>query len=111
MSISGSKSEKGETRVQPSPPALSTGNPLPDPIRHHMETSFGADFSKVRVHVGNEATLLGANAFTRGEHIHFAPGQYDPHSGAGLQTIGHEPTHVVQQRSGRVGLASGLVQS
>ncbi|HKX00818.1 MAG TPA: DUF4157 domain-containing protein [Bryobacteraceae bacterium] len=105
------KLEKAETRVQPAPPVLSGGQPLPETIRHQMETSFGADFSSVRVHHGQEATLLGASAFTRGEHIHFAPGQYDPHSSTGQEMLGHELTHVVQQRAGRVGLAPGLIQS
>jgi hypothetical protein len=74
-----------------------------------METSFGQDFSSVRVHHGHEATMLGAQSFTHGNDIHFAPGHYDPLSAHGQELIGHELTHVVQQRQGR-SLASGLVQ-
>ncbi len=45
---------------------------------------------------------MGAQAFTQGENIHFAPGQYAPHSNTGMELIGHELAHVVQQREGRV---------
>ncbi len=108
--MSDAKSEKGE-RVQPAPPQLTTGYPLPASVRHNMEASFGQDFSNVRVHHGHEATMLGAETFTRGEDIHFAPGAYEPNSPRGQELLGHELTHVVQQRQGRVGLAKGLVQS
>lgn len=75
------------------------GTPLPAPLRHQMESSLGADFSSVRVHVGHQATHVGANAYTLGQDIHFAPGAYQPGDTAGLQLIAHELTHVVQQRT------------
>lgn len=78
------------------------GLPLPSEVRTKMETAFGADFSDVRVHIGHEATALGAIAYTWGTNIHFAPGQYNPHSIQGQKLLGHELWHVVQQRSGRV---------
>ena len=78
------------------------GLPLPSDVRTKMETAFGADFSDVRVHVGHEATSLGAIAYTWGTNIHFAPGQYNPHTIQGQKLLGHELWHVVQQRSGRV---------
>lgn len=78
------------------------GLPLPSDVRTKMETAFGADFSDVRVHIGHEATALGAIAYTWGTNIHFAPGQYNPHSLQGQKLLGHELWHVVQQRSGRV---------
>ena len=78
------------------------GSPLPAPLQAKMEGSFGADFSDVRVHQGGEAEQLGARAFARGSDLHFAPGQYDPSSAGGQALIGHELTHVVQQRAGRV---------
>jgi ribosomal protein S18 acetylase RimI-like enzyme len=34
--------------------------------------------------------------------IHFASGQYNPHTPHGQSLLGHELTHVVQQRAGRV---------
>lgn len=78
------------------------GRALPDGVRAQMEATLGADFSAVRVHVGPQAGRIGALAFTTGTDIYFAPGQYQPDSVAGRQLIGHELTHVVQQRQGRV---------
>jgi hypothetical protein len=75
-------------------------------LRQQMETAMGQDFSNVRVHTGGEATKsaqrLGANAYTVGNDIVFAPGRYDPASSSGQRTLAHELTHVVQQRSGPV---------
>lgn len=78
------------------------GLPLPSDVRSKMETALGADFSDVRVHIGHEATSLGAIAYTWGSNIHFAPGTYNPHTIQGQKLLGHELWHVVQQRSGRV---------
>ena len=80
---------------------------IPDAARQRMERSFGADFSTVRIHEGPEAAAIGAVAYARGEDIHFQPGRYDPVSPAGLELLGHELTHVVQQRSGRVARPQG----
>jgi len=79
------------------------GEPLPPPVRRQMEAYFATDFSDVRVHVGGEAPAIGALAFTVGTDLYFAPGQYQPHTLSGRELIGHELTHVVQQREGRVG--------
>ncbi|HEY7389064.1 MAG TPA: GNAT family N-acetyltransferase [Bryobacteraceae bacterium] len=81
----------------------SGGWPLPREVREKMEKAIGANFSDVRIHVGPEAASIGAIAFTWGSDIHFAPGQYNPHTPHGQFLIGHELTHVVQQRAGRVG--------
>ena len=78
------------------------GQQIPDQVRGKMERFFGTDFSGVRVHVGPEAPAIGALAFTVGDTIVFAPGQYDPGSPRGQQILGHELAHVVQQRAGRV---------
>src|SRR5579862_1824576 len=67
-----------------------------------MESALGANFSDVRIHVGSEAAAIGAIAFTWGSDIHFAPGQYNPHTSNGQFLLGHELAHVVQQRAGRV---------
>ena len=80
----------------------SGGWPLPREVREKMEKAIGANFSDVRIHVGPEAASIGAIAFTWGSDIHFAPGQYNPHTPHGQFLIGHELTHVVQQRAGRV---------
>ncbi len=79
------------------------GQPLHAGVQAQMETSFGADFSGVRVHDNSaQASSIGALAYTQGDSVHFAPGQYDPGSQGGRELIGHELTHVVQQREGRV---------
>jgi hypothetical protein len=78
------------------------GQRLPESVQKKMETLFGADFSDVRVHVGPEASSIGALAFTYGSDLYFAHGQYEPHSPHGHRLIGHELTHVLQQRAGRV---------
>jgi hypothetical protein len=69
-----------------------------------METRFGEDFSRVRVHTdanaGRTATGLGASAYTMGRHIFFSTGKYDPASYGGRRLLAHELTHVVQQARG-----------
>lgn len=76
---------------------------IPDDVRQRMETSFGTDFSSVRVHPdSSQAPDVGALAYTQGMDIHFAPGQFKPDTSAGQQLLGHELTHVIQQSEGRV---------
>ncbi len=75
---------------------------LPPILRRKMESFFETDLSAVRVHVGPEAPAIGALAFTLGTDIYFAPGQYQPDTPQGHELLGHELTHVLQQREGRV---------
>jgi hypothetical protein len=100
----GSLQAKGDAFALPASFNLPSGpgQTLPDAVRGKMESFFGTDFSGVRVHVGPEAPAIGALAFTVGDTIVFAPGQYDPASPRGQQILGHELAHVVQQRAGRV---------
>lgn len=95
---SGSGTDAFQVPLQPK----SGGQPIPDQVRAKMETAFGMDFSDVRIHVGQEASAIGAIAYTWGTNIHFAPGQYSPHTIQGQKLLGHELWHVVQQKSGRV---------
>ena len=82
------------------------GDPLDPVTRVQMESAIGADFSDVRVHTGTDAhesaKSLGAHAYTAGNDVVFSNGSYDPHGAGGQQTLAHELTHVVQQRSGPV---------
>lgn len=75
------------------------GSPLPDPTRNFMEERFGTDFSDVRVHTDGESAKLnrrvGATAFTTGSDIFFGANG----NASDQQLLGHELTHVVQQRS------------
>lgn len=76
---------------------------IPNDVKQRMETSFGTDFSSVRVHSdSSKAPEVGALAFTQGTDIHFAPGQFKPETSSGQQLLGHELAHVVQQSEGRV---------
>jgi hypothetical protein len=78
------------------------GAPLPDAVRTKMEAFYKSDFGDFRIHVGPQASAIGAVAFTIGSQIFFAPGQYQPGSPNGQALLGHELAHVVQQRAGRV---------
>jgi len=79
----------------------SPGQPLDPGTLAAMESSFGYDFSRVRVHADEagdrSARALGARAYTVGEDVVFAAGAYDPGASAGRQRIAHELAHVVQQ--------------
>lgn len=79
-----------------------TGQRLPEAVQRRMETFFGAELSDVRIHVGPEASSIGALAFTCGSDIYFSHGQYSPESPHGQRLLGHELAHVLQQRAGRV---------
>ena len=78
------------------------GKRLPPAVQDAMASAFGADFSAVRIHEGAHVGALGARAFTTGRDIHFAPGEYQPTTARGKGLLGHELTHVLQQRAGRV---------
>ncbi len=76
---------------------------MPVSVQAKMETSFGEDFSDVGIHENSvQSKDLNALAYTQGNNIHFTPGQYNPESQKGQELLGHELTHVVQQREGRV---------
>lgn len=86
-----------------SPVQTKRNNDLPEELQAKMETSFGSDFSNVKIHKNSkQAAKLNALAFTQSEQIHFAPGKFDPQSKSGQELIGHEMAHVTQQRQGRV---------
>ncbi len=81
----------------------SNASTLPDHLRSQMEASFGANFSGVRIHNNSEnAKNLGAKAYTQGEDIHFASGDYNPTTQEGKELVAHELTHVIQQKAGKV---------
>lgn len=76
---------------------------IPPQLRNHMERTFDADFSGVRLHRDSaHADELGVRAYTRGEEIHLASGQFQPETESGRALLGHELAHVLQQRQGRV---------
>jgi hypothetical protein len=72
--------------------------PLPDELRHKMETALGRELGDVRVMTNSSLpTTIGAKAFAMGQCVHFAPGAYNPHTTDGQRLLAHELTHVVQQ--------------
>jgi len=77
------------------------GQPLDNASRTFMEPRFGYDFGQVRVHANSAAARsareLSALAFTVGNHIAFAAGQYRPGSAKTNRLLAHELAHVVQQ--------------
>jgi Domain of unknown function (DUF4157) len=79
----------------------SPGQPIDAATRAYFEPRFGHSFADVRLHTGEEADVaargLNARAFTVGNQIAFAAGQYTPHSEIGSRLLAHELTHVLQQ--------------
>ena len=51
---------------------------MPEAIQLKRKSLFKTSFSDVRIHVGPDAGLIGASAFTQGSDVFFAPGQYNP---------------------------------
>lgn len=84
--------------------ARGTGQPLDRTVQRQMESAFGTDFSRVRVHTDSNADTLNlalsARAFTTGQDIFFRQGEYHPDSFRGKELLAHELTHVVQQTGG-----------
>jgi Domain of unknown function (DUF4157) len=96
--------QKASTNIESGLSASRTsGSPLPQNTREQMESSFGADFSGVRIH--NDSTSvqmskdLNAQAFTHGSDIFFNSGKFDTNSSKGKHLLAHELTHVIQQNS------------
>jgi hypothetical protein len=84
------------------PGALASGGrPLDRDTRGYMESRFGFDFSRVRLHTDSaaeaSARALRASAYTVGSDVVFAAGQFAPQTAQGKKLLAHELTHVVQQ--------------
>ena len=81
----------------------SGGHPLPNEARNFYEPRFGYDFSNVKIHTdavaAKSAQSINAMAYTSGSNIVFNSNQYSPNTDSGKRLLGHELTHVVQQRS------------
>ncbi len=99
------------TALMPDHAALeqSGGKPLPLDLRQRMESQFGRKFEGVLVHSDSAAAqaagAVHARAFTSGNHIYFAQGEYQPDTEPGRELIAHELAHVVQQNTGRASAA------
>jgi hypothetical protein len=79
----------------------SPGQPLEPATRAVMESRFGHDFSRVRVHAdavaARSAEAVAAHAYTVGSDVVFGSGSYAPASRDGQRLLAHELAHVVQQ--------------
>jgi len=80
------------------------GNTLPKNTLNEMNSSFGVDFSEVKIHHDSDAinmnSELQSQAFTHGRDIYFNQGKYRPENNEGKFLLAHELTHVVQQGKG-----------
>ena len=95
--------------VEEAPPAFGStlgtrrgmGAPLAPEVREFFEPRFGADLAGVRVHTemtdAELAESIGARAFTYGNDIFFARGEYQPDSADGRRLLAHELAHTFQQ--------------
>ena len=79
-----------------------SGRPLPEEVRHKHELEFRLDLTRISIHNDGAAmcaaTELGADAFTLGRHIVFAPGAFSPWSSKGSALLHHELQHAIDQR-------------
>lgn len=78
------------------------GSALDSHTRERLGSSLGGSLAEVRVHTDETADALArsvsARAFTTGEDVYFAEGEYSPGTAEGESLLAHELTHVVQQR-------------
>lgn len=81
---------------------LGSGLSLPASDRHFFESRFSRDFAHVRLHAGPQANracrAMGARAFTLGNDIAVADGEYRPASTEGRRLLAHELVHTIQQQ-------------
>lgn len=80
----------------------SPGQPLGADTRAFVESRFGHDFSRVRIHAdaraAESARAVNALAYTVGRDVVFGAGQYAPETMHGRKLLAHELAHVMQQR-------------
>ena len=69
--------------------------PMSPQLREKFEPGFGADFSNIRISRGHIPEEMGVEAVAQGTDILLD-------EGAGMDVLGHELAHVVQQAQGRV---------
>ncbi len=79
----------------------SPGRGLDPSTRAFMESRFGHDFGRVRVHTdakaAESAQAVNALAYTLGRDVVFGEGAYAPGTARGRRLLAHELAHVVQQ--------------
>jgi Domain of unknown function (DUF4157) len=77
------------------------GQPMDAETRAFMEPRFGREFGHIRIHTdslaAHSARELNARAYTAGNSIVFAEGEFAPRNAGGRSLLAHELTHAVQQ--------------
>ncbi|NJO03747.1 MAG: DUF4157 domain-containing protein [Bacteroidia bacterium] len=96
----GTAQMKEETAQHQSHPSAT--KQLPQDLQANAENVLQEDLSDVKVTESEKASDVGALAYTQGDQLVFAPGQFQPDTQKGQELIGHELAHVKQQRQGRV---------
>lgn len=80
--------------------SLGAGTLLPASERSFFEPRFGRDLSNIRLHTGGTADTaskaINARAFSLGNNIAFANGEYSPGTHSGRTLMAHEITHALQ---------------
>lgn len=96
----------GNGEIASTPPSIhdalqSPARPLDASAQSFMESRFGFDFSRVRIHTDAKAVesarAIQAQAYSVGGDVVFGSGQYSPSTIEGRKLLAHELTHVVQQ--------------
>lgn len=79
----------------------SPGEPLQAGTRGWMESRFGEDFGRIRVHADDRAAksaaAVGASAYTVGNHVVFGQRKYAPGTVETQRLLAHELRHTQQQ--------------
>ena len=78
--------------------------PMSAALREKFEPGFGADFSNIRISRGHIPEAMGIEAVAKGTDILID-------SRAGMDVLGHELAHVVQQAQGQVGSGFPVVHN
>lgn len=83
---------------------LGSGRPLPESERAFFEPRFSWSFANVRIHdeprASQAAASMSARAFTLGNHVAFAHGEWRPGTADGRRLLAHELAHVQQAQKG-----------
>lgn len=80
----------------------STLQPLPYDLRIRAERLSGQDLSDITFEVNHKPYQLGTLGYTNGDHICLSPGAFNlPHNKL-IEILGHELTHIMQHRAGRL---------
>ena len=80
----------------------SGGSPLAPGLRAFMEPRFGTTFDGVKIHSDTKAAALAqkvhARAFTFGQDVFFANGEFQSQGSGARRLLAHELTHTLQQK-------------